>query len=81
MGLTAITSSAASAAISLLSPVGLGVGGVFIAAALVLLLSSYDLLDAADYDHEGVRTTMLAMIVPLMITFGGIVLFKSLQVV
>lgn len=81
MGLTAITSSAASAAISLLSPVGLGVGGVFIAAALVLLLSSYDLLDAAESDHAGVRTTMLATIVPLVVTFGAIVLFKSLQVV
>ena len=38
MGLT-IAGAGVSAAISLFSPVGLGVGGIFVAAALVFLLA------------------------------------------
>ena len=61
MGLTAIVSSAASAAgsassaassstsvASLTSPVGLGIGGVFVAAALIILLAYFDVLDATE---------------------------------
>lgn len=88
MGLTAITSSAtsaaagaASAATSLLSPVGAGVGGVFVAAALIVLLAYLDLFDASEYESRQVRNTVLATIVPLALTFAGIVVFQSLQVV
>lgn len=88
MGLTAIISSSSSsasagvsAATSLLSPVGLGVGGIFVAAALVLLLAYLDLFDASAIDDPEVRTTVLATVVPLALTFGAIVLFESLQVI
>lgn len=88
MGVTAIISSSSSsasagisAAVSLLSPVGLGVGGIFVAAALVVLLAYLDLFDASELDAPAARTTVLATIVPLGLTFGAIVLFKSLQVV
>jgi hypothetical protein len=85
MGLTAIVSSAASASsasassasatvASLTSPVGLGVCGVFVAAAPILLLSHYDVLDAAD---ESIRMTLVASIVPLAIAFAGVVLFQT----
>jgi len=84
MGLTASVSSSAaassSAATSLLSPVGAGVGGIFVAAALILLLAYFDLLGAADGDYARVRTMVIGAIAPLLVTFGAIVLFQSMSV-
>lgn len=84
MGLTASVSSSASvsasAATSLLSPVGAGVGGIFVAAALILLLAYFDLLGAADGDFSRVRTMVLGVIAPLIVTFGAIVAFQSMTV-
>lgn len=89
MGLTAAVSSSAAGSASsagvsasvtsLLSPVGLGVGGIFVAATLALLLAYLDLIDAAD-GREGLRKMVVAAVVPLGFAFGGIVLFHSLQV-
>lgn len=86
MGLTAIVSSSASSAsslssvTSLTSVVGLGAGGIFVAAALVILLAYLDLFDASAYTSKRVRRTVVATILPLGIAFGGIVVFHSLQV-
>ena len=93
MGLTAITSAATSSAatssassaatssaISLTSTVGAGVGGIFVAAALVFLLAYYDLLGASDEVNEQVGQAVLTAIVPLGFVFAGIVLFHSMQV-
>lgn len=87
MGLTAIVSSAASSssagagvsasATSLLSPVGAGVGGIFVAAALIYLLAYLDLLDAVDVDPP-VRTAIVSAIIPLFVVFAGIVTFRTL---
>lgn len=85
MGLTAIVSSSASASsssasvsvASLTSPVGLGVGGIFVAAALILLLSYFDMLEAADDANESIRMTLVASIVPLTIAFAGVVTFQT----
>lgn len=83
MGLTAIVSSSASAgsasATSLMSAVGLGAGGIFVAAALIFLLAYLDLFDASEKQNERVRTMLVATILPLGVTFGGIVVFQSLQ--
>lgn len=87
MGLSAIVSSSASSAssasvTSLLSPVGIGVGGVFVAIALVLLLAYYDVLGASEADnatHAELRRTLVVTIIPLLFAFGGVVLFKTLQ--
>lgn len=73
--------SSATSAISLLSPVGLGVGGVFVAASLIFLLAYLDLYDASESNDPQLRTTLVVTIVPLLLTFGAIVLFKSLQVI
>jgi len=84
MGLTAIVSSASagvSSATSLLSPVGAGVGGIFVAAALVGLLAYLDLFDASEHEKGDVRSMLIATTVPLLLTFSGIVLFQSLAVV
>lgn len=94
MGLTAIVSSAASAAsssassassasastsvASLVSPVGMGVGGVFVAASLILLLAYFDVFAATDDPDDAVRTTLVASIVPLAIAFAGVVVFQAL---
>jgi hypothetical protein len=84
MGLTAgVSSSAAgvsSSAISLTSPVGVGVGGVVVAAALILLLAYYDVINASAADYSKVKETVPAAIGPLLLTFGGIFVFESLVV-
>lgn len=99
MGLSAVVSSSASSVsstsvTSLLSPVGIGIGGGFVALALVLLLAYYDILDAHDatvpaqyayssaaYDHTELKRTLVASILPLLLAFGGVVTFKALQIV
>lgn len=91
MGLTAISSGAASSAsssagvsasvTSLLTPVGLGVGGVFVAAMLVYLLAYLDIVKTFDANVEYHKRTLLAGIIPLLIAFGSIVLYKSLTIV
>lgn len=92
MGLTAIVSSAASSAssagagvsasvTSLLSPVGLGVGGIFVAAALIYLLAYLDLVDAVEEDMAAIRRVLLAAIIPLIVVFAGIVTYHTLQLV
>lgn len=90
MGLTAGASSAGAAsssaagaslsATSLLSPVGVGVGGVVVAAALVCLLAYYDIASAAERDYDAVRKVVPAAIGPLLATFAAIVAFESLTV-
>jgi fumarate reductase subunit D len=59
----------------------MGVGGVFVAALLVGLLAYLDVFDASDVVRPRVRAMLVATIAPLLLTFGAIVLFKSLQVV
>lgn len=87
MGLTTIVSSSASSSasassssLSLLSPVGIGVGGIFVAVALLALLAYFDLLDARQRPAPKLKRTLATMIVPLLFTFGGVVVFESLQV-
>lgn len=81
MGLIALVSSASSTAISLLSPVGVGVGGMFVSAALVVLLGYLDLFDASGRESQRMRQTLVATIVPLAVVFTGVVVYQSLQVV
>lgn len=82
MGLTAIVSSAgagvSASALSLLSPVGLGVGGVFVAAALIYLLAYLDLLNASEAEHRALRRMLVATIIPLSVAFAGVVVFRTL---
>jgi hypothetical protein len=59
----------------------MGVGGIFIAAALVTLLAYLDLFDASDQEDGVTRSMIIATTIPLLLTFSGIVLFQSLAVV
>lgn len=87
MGLTAIISSSASSSsagagvsasvTSMLSPVGAGVGGIFVAAALIYLLAYLDLLDAVEVETS-IRGALVAAIIPLFIVFAGIVAFRTM---
>lgn len=87
MGLIAIvssalgsaSSSASVSAISLVSSVGLGLGGIFVAGALVYLFSYFDLLDQGATDTHELQRTVLATIIPLTVVFAGILLFKTIQ--
>lgn len=85
MGLTSIVSSssasASSSVVSLVTSVGVGVGGIFVAVALIVLLAYFDLIDAHPDAHPRLKRTLLTVIVPLLFTFGGVVLFRSLQVI
>jgi hypothetical protein len=77
-----VSSSAAGvSATSLSTPVGLGVGGIFVAGVLILLLAYFDLLDASERDAADIRTMLLVTIGPLSATFGGIVAFESIRIV
>lgn len=85
MGLIAISAGASSsasagvsAATSLLSPVGVGVGGFFVAVALIALLAYLDLFDASDRDNGQIRSMLVAASIPLGLTFAAIVVFQSL---
>ena len=86
MGVTAIVPTSSSSGsieagsmISLQSPVGLGVGGVFVAIALVVALAYFDLLQGAEADVK-IRRYVLGSIVPLLLTFSTIVLFESARI-
>lgn len=76
----ASSASAASASTSVASftlPVGLGIGGVFVTVAVILLLAYFDVLNAMDDADESIRTTLVASIVPLAIVFLGVVAFRT----
>lgn len=81
MGLTATTSSVSSthgSALSLVSPVGPAVGGVFVVAALLVVLAFYDVLDATEAGDEPFQSMLIAAIVPLAVAFVGTVLVRVL---
>lgn len=90
MGATAVVSSSAagvssslgsvsSTVTSLLSPVGTGIGGVVVAVALIYVLAHLDVISAAPETQESTRRTLVAAAIPLGLTFGGIVLFHTSQ--
>jgi len=89
MGATAMVSSSAagsstagvSASVtSLLSPVGMGVGGVVVALALVYVLAHLDVISARPDTNEGTRLALVATAIPLGVTFAGVVVFQTLEI-
>lgn len=87
MGLTAIVSTSASSSsagveasiTSGLSPIGLGVGGLFVALALIFALAYLNILESIDADRT-TRNVVIASVVPMLFVFGAMVLYESLQV-
>jgi hypothetical protein len=91
MGATAVVSSSASSAsssaagvsatvTSLLSPVGMGIGGIAVAVALVYLLARLDVVSAKNDVDEDARRMLVATVIPLALTFAGIVAFNAASV-
>ncbi|WP_254538296.1 hypothetical protein [Halomarina litorea] len=80
MVLTSIVSSTTASAISLFTSVGLGVGGVFVAAALLVMLGHMDLRGAAGDERRRTKYTIAAFVLPLSLTFAGMMVFQTMQV-
>jgi hypothetical protein len=76
-------SSTGAAGFDLYSALGLGIGGMFVAVVLIVHLGYLDLLKAADIEAhrvDGIRPMLVAVTVPLLLTFAGIVLYHSLMI-
>ena len=73
-------SAAGVSATSLLTSVGLGVGGIFVAGALILLLAYLDILETSKRDDRNIRIMLLAGASPLSITFAAIIVFESMRI-
>lgn len=80
MGITAIVSGGSSTELSLLSSVGMGLGSLFAAVALVFLLGYLDLFTAASWRDRQQQKALVAGIIPLLVVFVGIVLFQAMLV-
>lgn len=71
-----------STATSLGSPVGMGIGVLFVAGALIVLLAYYDVLNASRTDYDELQTTLFALLGPLLfalavgIGFHGVLIYS-----
>lgn len=66
---------------TLLTPTGLGTGGALIAVVLVVLLGYLNVVSARGDADPRLRQIVIAVSVPLLATFGGVVVYESIQVV
>ncbi len=75
-----VKSATAGVSVTALQPaMEQGVGGVFLAALLVYLLAYLDLTGAVAREVGGLRRLLVSCILPLLIVFGGIVVFQALR--
>mgnify|MGYP007008814458 FL=1 len=58
----------------------MGIGGIAVALALVYLLARLDVVSAKDEVDEDVRRMLVATVIPLALTFAGIVAFNAASV-
>lgn len=75
MGFTA-TPFVASEAVSAHLPVGVGTGGLAVVAALVVVLGAFYLSRAKESNPQ-VRSTVVAVAIPLSLTFASIIVFDG----
>jgi hypothetical protein len=78
---TVASTSAASSAISMTIPIGLGVGGAIIAIFLIMLLASKELITASPMDSGWIRTSLNALIIPLIVVFALEVVYRVLVII
>lgn len=67
--------------LSVVAPVGTGIGGVIATIALIYVLVYRDLFEPVDYDVEGLRGTLIGAAVPLLAVFVMIVLYHAWTVI
>jgi hypothetical protein len=77
MGTIAMDSLTGGALAGPLSPVGLGIGGLVVAATLVVAVVYLDAVDARPDRAETRRRVALAVVTPLLLTFGAVVLYQA----
>lgn len=65
----------------MLSTVGVGIGGMFVAVALLVLLGHMEATDALGADQGWFPRVVAAFVLPLGVTFAGVVLFQVLRIV
>jgi hypothetical protein len=58
----------------------MGVGSIFVSVTLTFLLGYLDLFDAINPEETSQKTTLVATILPLAVTFVGIVLYQAMEV-
>jgi hypothetical protein len=75
------TSKAISTEVGRFVGMGLGVGGLFVAVALVVVLVYLDLLDASAIEDADLRQLLVATMMPLLVTFLFVVLYQSAAIV
>lgn len=63
------------------SAIGLGVGGVFVSLALIYLLAYFNIVDSTGVESTSLKRFVAASVVPVAVTFAGIVAFQTLQIV
>jgi hypothetical protein len=68
-------------ATTLLTPTGMGIGGLIIAIALVFLLGYLNVISARENVDARLRHVVISVAIPLLATFGGIVVYESIQIV
>lgn len=66
---SAISTTAASSAITMSTAIGVGVGGALVAVVLILLLSSKELISSTALDSPKVRKMLNFAIIPLLAVF------------
>ncbi len=78
---TTTSTTAASSAVSMTIPIGLGIGGAIIAIFLIMLLASKELITASSKDSKWIRTSLNALIIPLVMVFALEVIFRVMEIV
>ena len=83
MGLTAVVSSNAQASgtLSLLSSLGVGLGGILVTALLIYLLGYLNVVEASVVSRRQLRSLLVVAVIPLAIVFAAIILFQSLAII
>ncbi len=64
---------------TLTSTMGLAWGGVYSTAFLILLLSFKEIVSASDYYDRDAEYSLNTVILPLLLVFFAIVLFKTIE--
>lgn len=76
MGFTAIPPNTA-VGVSAQLPVGVGTGGIAVVAVLVVVLGAFFLLHSRTSPSDDVRSTLITVAIPLVLTFVSVVVFDA----
>lgn len=78
--LSASASSVISSAISMNSVTGLAIGGVLATILLIFLLSSQEIFSASSYWNKKISNSFTMFILPLLLVFAAIVVFRVSEI-